>query len=144
MLRDDEEGVSSGASLCSYTDSAGRTSTSSSESFCAPLVPSPGWRGPVSFVVCESERSALPAMPGIGVVEGRITRAYTPNDRAIEALAGQGVIMAPGARVVSPTGPLQATLATGVLAFGVLLLVGTALSALITVRAAVTRDGPPQ
>jgi len=58
--------VGEGLLVNQRTDSAGRTSTSSSESFCAPLVPSPGWRGPVSFVVCESERSALPRCLGLG------------------------------------------------------------------------------
>jgi hypothetical protein len=94
----------------------------------------------VSFVLCVEDRSALPAVPGVGVVEGRVGLAFTPNDRSIAALASQGVLMAPGARVVGATGPMQSTLGLGLLAFGLLLGLGSSLSALVAVRAAVARD----
>jgi hypothetical protein len=132
--------VGEGVSVSESTDSDGRVTRSSSQSFCAPIVPSPGWRGAVSFVLCVEDRSALPAVPGVGVVEGRVGLAFTPNDRSIAALASQGVLMAPGARVVGATGPMQSTLGLGLLAFGLLLGLGSSLSALVAVRAAVARD----
>ncbi len=124
------------------TDGSDRTTTSSSRSVCRALVSSPG--APASFVVCADDVAALPSPPGAGVIEGRVRPAFTPNDRAIEALRAQGVVVSPGARVVTPTGPLQQTLALGTLAYGLLVLLGSALAAAIAVRAALVRDAPAE